>query len=165
MWGGELTIPSGLSNVIAISAGEYHNISLLPNRTVVAWGYSEYGQTNIPSGMNGVRVISARGNSSVVLRYDGTVVAWGNNTNGQISIPSELNGVIAISAGSRATATVRNVYNYSENDIANIPRNIGTLEFDNISFINNIWTFGTITTDTFIQGESDYTLGAMTLTN
>ncbi len=86
---------------------------------------------------------------------------WG----GELTIPSGLSNVIDISAGSRTTATARNVCNYSENDIANIPRNLGTLEFDNISFINNIWTFGTITTDTFIQGESDYTLGTMRLTN
>ncbi len=115
--------------------------------------------------MSGVTAISAGEFHNLALLSNRTVIAWGNNTNGQISIPSELNGVIAISAGSRATATVRNAYNYSENDIANIPRNLGTLEFDNISQTGNRWTFGTITTDTFIQGESYYILGTMTLKN
>jgi len=57
------------------------------------------------------------------------------------------------------------IYNYSENDIANIPRNLGTLTLDNISFDGNKLTFGTITTDTFIQATSNYTLGTMRLTN
>jgi hypothetical protein len=57
------------------------------------------------------------------------------------------------------------IYNYSENDIANIPRNLGTLTLDNISFDGNKMTFGTITTDTFIQATSNYILGTMKLTN
>jgi hypothetical protein len=57
------------------------------------------------------------------------------------------------------------IYNYSEGDIANIPRKLGMLEFDTISFDGNKWTVGTITTDTFIQGPSYYKCGTMTLTN
>jgi hypothetical protein len=57
------------------------------------------------------------------------------------------------------------IYNYSESDIANIPRNLGTLEFDSISFDGNKWTFGTITTNTFIQDGLYYRLGMMTLMN
>jgi hypothetical protein len=53
------------------------------------------------------------------------------------------------------------IYNYSESDINNIPRNLGTLEIDNISFDGNKWKLGTITTDTFIQGASYYTLGGV----
>jgi hypothetical protein len=55
------------------------------------------------------------------------------------------------------------IYNYSENDIANIPRNLGTLEVDNISFDGNRWRLGTIITDTFFPVSSYYTLGTMTL--
>jgi hypothetical protein len=57
------------------------------------------------------------------------------------------------------------IYNYSESDIANIPRNLGTLEVNTISFDGNKWTFGTIITDTFIQGPSYYSVGTMKLTN
>jgi hypothetical protein len=57
------------------------------------------------------------------------------------------------------------IYNYSEIDIANIPRNLGTLTLDNISFDGNKWKFGTITTDTFIQGLSYYSVGTMKLMN
>jgi len=57
------------------------------------------------------------------------------------------------------------IYNYNQNDIANIPKTLGTLEVDNISFDGNRWTIGPITTDIFIQGPSFYKLGTMTLTN
>jgi hypothetical protein len=57
------------------------------------------------------------------------------------------------------------IYNYSESDIANIPKTLGTLEVDNFSFDGNKWTIGTIITDTFIQGPSYYRFGTMTLTN
>ena len=57
------------------------------------------------------------------------------------------------------------INNYSEDDIRNIPRNLGTIEFNNILFDGNQWTFGTITTNTFLQGPSYSTLGTMTLTN
>ena len=51
------------------------------------------------------------------------------------------------------------ISNYNQVDIKNIPKSLGTYYFDNISFDGNKWTFGTITTDTFIQGSSYYTLG------
>ncbi len=57
------------------------------------------------------------------------------------------------------------IYNYSESDIANIPRNLVTLSVDNLSFDGNRWKIGTITTDTFIQNGSFYKFGTMTLTN
>jgi hypothetical protein len=57
------------------------------------------------------------------------------------------------------------IYNYSESDIANIPRTLGTLEVDTFSFDGNKWRIGTIITDTFIQGPSFYRFGTITLTN
>ena len=56
------------------------------------------------------------------------------------------------------------ISNYNQTDIQNIPRSLGTFDFDNISFDGTTWTFGTITSDTFIQGSSYYTLGNYTLT-
>ena len=51
------------------------------------------------------------------------------------------------------------ISNYNLTDIQNIPKSLGTYTFDNISFDGNKWTFGTITTNTFIQSSSYYTLG------
>ena len=56
------------------------------------------------------------------------------------------------------------ITNYNQSDIQNIPRNLGTYNFDNISFDGNMWKFGTITTDTFIQDSSYYYLGNYALT-
>ena len=56
------------------------------------------------------------------------------------------------------------IHNYNQTDIQRIPRNLGIFDFDNISFDGNKWTFGTITSDTFIQGSSYYILGSYTLT-
>lgn len=71
-----LNIPSGLGAVIAISAGCQHNVALLANRTVVAWGSNSYGQTNVPTGLSGCVSISAGGFHSIALKSDGTVVVW-----------------------------------------------------------------------------------------
>jgi hypothetical protein len=56
------------------------------------------------------------------------------------------------------------IHNYNQSDIQSIPLSVGTFDFDNISFDGNKWTFGTITSDTFIQGSSYYKLGNYTLT-
>jgi hypothetical protein len=56
------------------------------------------------------------------------------------------------------------ISNYNQNDIQNIPRSLGTFDFESISFDGTTWMFGTITTDTFTQGSSYYTLGNYTLT-
>jgi len=56
------------------------------------------------------------------------------------------------------------ISNYNQNDIQNIPRSLGTFDFDAISFDGTTWRFGTITTDTFIQDSSYYYLGNYTLT-
>jgi alpha-tubulin suppressor-like RCC1 family protein len=34
----------GLSNIVAIAAGEYHNLALKSDGTVWAWGYNSHGQ-------------------------------------------------------------------------------------------------------------------------
>ena len=37
-------VVSGLANVVAIAAGDYHSCALLSNKTVRCWGYNGYGQ-------------------------------------------------------------------------------------------------------------------------
>jgi Zn-dependent metalloprotease/alpha-tubulin suppressor-like RCC1 family protein len=63
---GQASVPSGLSNVVAISAGYYGNgqnwsMALTTDGTVVAWGDNNYHQTEIPAGLNNVVAISAGG--------------------------------------------------------------------------------------------------------
>lgn len=101
-WGsndsGQVTLPTGLTGVVAIAAGGYHNLALKSDGTVVGWGYNGYGQTTLPSGLSGVVAVAAGYYHSLALKSDGTVVAWGSSGDGQITVPVGLTGVVAISA-------------------------------------------------------------------
>jgi alpha-tubulin suppressor-like RCC1 family protein len=92
---------SGLSGVVAISAGDSHSLALLIDGRVAAWGENSYGQlgTGSPTtappncyclpptvvdGLAGVRAVSAGGYTSMALLGDGSARAWGENFYGQI---------------------------------------------------------------------------------
>jgi len=98
---GQCNVPSGLSGVTAIAAGEFNSLALKEDGTVVAWGEC-LGQCSAPSGLSGVTAIAAEELHSLALEVDGTVVAWGCGRDfdfGQCSVPSGLSGVTAIAAG------------------------------------------------------------------
>src|SRR5437879_4188880 len=78
-WGGDfygqLDLPPGLTNVVAIASGFGHNLALTADGTVSAWGYNAFGQTNVPPGLSGVRAVTAGFYHSVALKSNGTLVA------------------------------------------------------------------------------------------
>ncbi len=110
-----------LSSIVAISAGEGHNLALRSDGTVWAWGWNGVAQlgdgttndAHTPvqvSGLTNVVAISGRGYHCLALESDGTVWAWGWNQWGQLGtgstgptlVPvqvSGLTGPTAISAG------------------------------------------------------------------
>ncbi len=113
---------SGLFGVTQVSAGDLHNLALLSDGTVMAWGNDEAGQlgnggfkeSDVPvpvSGLTDVTQISAGNYHSLALLSDGTVDAWGMDelwqlgnieTEGQSRVPvpvSGLSGATAIAAG------------------------------------------------------------------
>src|SRR5687767_11706524 len=51
-WGrndyGQLNVPQGQMNVVAIAAGYYYSLALEADGTVVAWGDNWSGQLNVP---------------------------------------------------------------------------------------------------------------------
>jgi alpha-tubulin suppressor-like RCC1 family protein len=121
---GESYVPvavSKLSNVAAVSAGEFDSLALLSNGTVMSWGENDYGQlgdgsfanSEVPvavNGLSGVTAIAAGGEFNLALLSNGTVKAWGLNESGQLGngtftnsdVPvtvSELSSVTAIAAG------------------------------------------------------------------
>ncbi|MEK7675951.1 MAG: chitobiase/beta-hexosaminidase C-terminal domain-containing protein, partial [Verrucomicrobiota bacterium] len=96
---GQTTLPSGLSGVVAIAAGDSHSLALKSDGTVVAWGANDAGQTTVPSGLNGVVAIAAGHRHNLALKSDGTVVALGINDYGRTTVPSGLSGVVAIAGG------------------------------------------------------------------
>jgi alpha-tubulin suppressor-like RCC1 family protein len=85
--------------VQAIAAGGNHNLALLANGTVVAWGDNSFGQSSPPSNLSNVVAIAAGYLHSAVLCSNGTVVAWGDDTFGQTNVPLGLSNVVAIAAG------------------------------------------------------------------
>jgi alpha-tubulin suppressor-like RCC1 family protein len=96
-------IPAGLTNVVAIAAGNYHNLALQADGQLVSWGYyypssgywfanSWSSATNVPPGLTNVTSIAAGGGQNLAVRSDGRVVAWGLST----AVPAGLSNVIAV---------------------------------------------------------------------
>jgi uncharacterized repeat protein (TIGR02543 family) len=102
-WGynydGESSVPAGLTNGVAVAAGEEHSLALKSDGTVAAWGYNGLGETNVPAGLKNVVAIAAGYYHSLALKSDGTVVAWGYNYEGETNVPAGLTNVMAVAAG------------------------------------------------------------------
>lgn len=85
---------SGFTNIIAIKAGDNHNLALKSDGTVWAWGNNSGGQ--IGNGtfstaqvspiqvLTDVIAISAGAVHSIALKRNGTVFVWGDNGSGQL---------------------------------------------------------------------------------
>jgi alpha-tubulin suppressor-like RCC1 family protein len=114
----------GAATVTAVASGGRHDLALLSNGTVLAWGDDTYGQLGngrassnddaetptLVGHISGAVAVAAGGEQSLALLSDGTVEAWGDNNDGQLgdgtrrdsAIPvpvTGLTGVSAISAG------------------------------------------------------------------
>ncbi len=95
---------SGLTNAVAVAAGQYHSLALLSNGRVSAWGYDLDGelgdggsqdsdlpkpvpiQSSTAGGAAAITQISAGQYHSLALADDGTLYAWGSNTSGQLGV-------------------------------------------------------------------------------
>ena len=95
--GGQLNVPGGLSNVVAIVGGYYNSFALRSNGTIQGWGS---GDIAIPlDASSNVIAIASRYYYTLALKSNGIVVAWGNNTYGQTTLPVGLSNVIGIATG------------------------------------------------------------------
>ena len=98
-WGdnrtGQANVPDGLNNVVQIAAGEWHNLVLKSDGTVLAWGYN----AGVPSDLGKVVAIRSGGYHNFALRDDGTLRVWGDNTHGQCNVPAGLKNVVGMAGG------------------------------------------------------------------
>jgi alpha-tubulin suppressor-like RCC1 family protein len=108
---GELSVPTGLTNVVAIAVGLRHNMALRNDGTVVTWGACP-GSTGIfpvktPEGLSNVIAIAAGTGHCLALKDDGTVVGWGYDGDDEIDVPADLTNVVAIAAGNTHNLALR----------------------------------------------------------
>ena len=89
------TVPGLTAGAIAIAAGPTHNLALMADGSVQAWGQNQRGKLGdgttrdrpVPVGvrrLDGATAISVGSTHSLALREDGSVVAWGSNTNAEL---------------------------------------------------------------------------------
>ena len=94
-----------LNSIVAISAGESHNLALRSDGTVWAWGWNALGQlgngtTNDAHtpvrviGVSNVVAISGRAYHCLALESDGSVWAWGWNSGGQLGDSTTVDGLV-----------------------------------------------------------------------
>jgi alpha-tubulin suppressor-like RCC1 family protein len=102
-WGGnsygQLNVPVGLSNLVAVAAGGSHTLALNSAGRVTAWGRNDYGQTNVPADLTNVVAVTAGNLHSLALTADRRAVAWGRNDYGQTNVPAGLVNAVAVAAG------------------------------------------------------------------
>jgi len=110
-WGdnthGQIDVPPGLTNAVAVAGGGQHSLALRADGTVVAWGYNVSGQTNVPPGLSNVVSVAAGRGHNLALRLDGTVVAWGSRYASETDVPPGLSNVVAIRAGGEHSLALR----------------------------------------------------------
>jgi alpha-tubulin suppressor-like RCC1 family protein len=113
-WGnnqfGQLNLPTNLTDVVAVSAGNDHNLVLYADGTVASWGvwglvpYYAYS----PTGLSNAVAIAAGSPFDLALKSDGTVFAWGDNNYGDTNVPTGLSNVVAIAAGGMQAMALQN---------------------------------------------------------
>jgi alpha-tubulin suppressor-like RCC1 family protein len=73
----EVYVPN-LTNVTAISAGDYYFFALLENKTVVGWGLSKSSSKRMENltNLHNITAISSQASYNLGLRDDGTLITW-----------------------------------------------------------------------------------------
>ena len=93
------------SDVATIAANTYHTVGLKEDGTVVAVGYSGFGELSVS--WTNIKAIAAGVYHTVGLKEDGTVVAVGNNTYHEMNFTTEWKNIKAIAAGTYHTVGLK----------------------------------------------------------
>ena len=106
--GGETSVPTGLTDVVAIAAGDYHTVALKADGTVVAWGSNGLGQTSVPTGLRlGTSWLSPQVNTTRWRSRPTVPSSPGGTTASVDGAPAGLTDVVAIAAGGRHTVALK----------------------------------------------------------
>ena len=105
-WGanyaGQVRVPTGLSNVVAIAGAYEHSLALKNDETAAAWGDNLYGEATVPAGLSNLVAVAGGETYSLALQNNGTVAAWGSDYYpgaGETNVPVGLNNVVLIASG------------------------------------------------------------------
>jgi alpha-tubulin suppressor-like RCC1 family protein len=102
-WGddsaGQLDVPIGTTDVVAVAVGGDHSLALRSDGSVVAWGDNSFGQSSVPQSVSSIVSLAAGDSHSLALRADGAVIAWGDSSSGQTNVPQSVFNVRAVAAG------------------------------------------------------------------
>ncbi|MCC6620803.1 MAG: hypothetical protein IT385_06090 [Deltaproteobacteria bacterium] len=93
---GQTNVPTGLVDVVSVSAGHGHAVALRSNGTVVAWGNNDSGQASVPPDLPPIRAIDAGTGHTLALTTDGRVIGWGDSS---ALVPAGLPEIVDIAAG------------------------------------------------------------------
>ena len=88
----KVPVALGLTNIVAVAAGEFHSVALRSNGDVYVWGKNLSGLGNGTTTMSTMPIVVLSGATAIgagkshilAVKTDGSVWGWGLNTNGQI---------------------------------------------------------------------------------
>src|SRR5205814_3331928 len=108
-WGSsssDSTMPSGLTNVVAVSTRSSTTIAIRADGTIVRWG--GYSGSTIPADVSNVVAVALASSYYLALRADGTVTTWSDSTySPPPAVPSGLANVVAVAAGTSHSLAVK----------------------------------------------------------
>ena len=84
---------------IASSSSGTHNVGLLDDGNVIAWGKTNNHRCDVPDTARNVVQVAAGQSHSLALKADGTIVAWGLGSDGQTDVPQDLPPAVEVEGG------------------------------------------------------------------
>ncbi|ONI87918.1 hypothetical protein ALI144C_08260 [Actinosynnema sp. ALI-1.44] len=138
----------GLPEVAAIAAGGGQSLALLPDGTVLAWGFNDCGQLgdgttthrNAPAkieGLSGVTQLAGGYHHTLALLSDGTVRAFGLNDRGQLGNGATTNSALPVEVrGLRGVKQIAAVGGGSDAEPGNAGHSVAVLDD------GTVWAWG-----------------------
>ncbi len=71
---GQISVPAGLSNVVAIASGDYSSLALKKDGTVAVWGDNRHHQVDLSAGLSNIVAIAAGQGFCLAIQTNGTLI-------------------------------------------------------------------------------------------